>query len=104
MPMASDIDDPSALIARLEARARGEEPAQDEMDDALARLLSGEDDAAAGATGDGEGGEPEGDAPDPGTPEGGAPESGTPQDGTPEGGASDPGEGTADGPEDPRPV
>ena len=43
MPTAEDIDDPAALVARLEARARGEEPAPDEMDDALARLLAGED-------------------------------------------------------------
>ncbi len=42
MPTADDIDDPAALVARLEARARGEEPARDEMDDALARLLAGE--------------------------------------------------------------
>lgn len=42
MPSAADIDDPAALVARLEARARGEEPAPDEMDDALARLLAGE--------------------------------------------------------------
>ena len=42
MPAASDIDDPAALVARLEARARGEEPVQDELDDALARLLAGE--------------------------------------------------------------
>jgi putative hydrolase len=43
MPTAEDIDDPAALVARLEARARGEEPTPDEMDDALARLLAGED-------------------------------------------------------------
>ena len=43
MPGAEDIDDPAALVARLEARARGEEPAPDEFDDALARLLAGED-------------------------------------------------------------
>ena len=43
MPAASDIDDPAALVARLEARARGEEPMRDEMDEALARLLAGED-------------------------------------------------------------
>ena len=42
MPTADDIDDPAALVARLEARARGEVPAPDEMDDALARLLAGE--------------------------------------------------------------
>ena len=43
MPAAADIDDPAALVARLEARARGEEPVRDEMDDALARLLAGEE-------------------------------------------------------------
>jgi putative hydrolase len=50
MPTAEDIDDPAALVARLEARARGEEPARDEFDDALDRLLSAEDagDASAG--------------------------------------------------------
>jgi putative hydrolase len=47
MPTAEDIDDPAALVARLEARARGEEPAPDEMDDALARLLAGEDPGTA---------------------------------------------------------
>lgn len=45
MPSADDIDDPAALVARLEVRARGEEPVRDEMDDALARLLAGEDPA-----------------------------------------------------------
>ncbi len=43
MPQASDIDDPSALVARLQATARGEEPAADEFDEALARLLDGDD-------------------------------------------------------------
>ncbi|UYO98136.1 zinc-dependent metalloprotease [Microbacterium sp. M28] len=43
MPDASDIDDPTALIARLQATARGEEPPADEFDEALARLLDGED-------------------------------------------------------------
>lgn len=42
MPTAEDIDDPAALVARLEARARGEEPVRDDLDDALERLLSGE--------------------------------------------------------------
>jgi putative hydrolase len=42
MPTAEDIDDPSALVSRLEATARGDEPVADEFDDALARLLSGE--------------------------------------------------------------
>ncbi|KJL44674.1 zinc-dependent metalloprotease [Microbacterium trichothecenolyticum] len=49
MPSASDIDDPAALVARLEARARGEEPARDEMDDALARLLAGEEPGGSAA-------------------------------------------------------
>ncbi|MGO1840145.1 MAG: zinc-dependent metalloprotease [Candidatus Microbacterium stercoravium] len=40
VPGASDIDDPSALIARLEAAARGDEAPRDEMDDALAQLLA----------------------------------------------------------------
>lgn len=43
MPLASDIDDPSALIARLEALQRGETPEADELDEALARLLDGDD-------------------------------------------------------------
>lgn len=43
MPQAEDIDDPSGLIERLQARARGEEPVADEFDEALARLLDGED-------------------------------------------------------------
>lgn len=43
LPSAADIDDPSALIARLQARARGEAPAADEFDEALARLLDGDD-------------------------------------------------------------
>lgn len=43
MPTADDIDDPSALVARLQAHARGERVAGDEMDEALERLLSGED-------------------------------------------------------------
>jgi len=50
LPSAADIDDPTALIERLQARARGEEPAADEFDEALARLLEGDDfsgDAAA---------------------------------------------------------
>ena len=42
MPTPEDIDDPAGLIARLEARARGDEPVRDEMDDALAALLADE--------------------------------------------------------------
>jgi uncharacterized protein (DUF2342 family) len=43
LPSAADIDDPTALIERLQARARGEEPVADEFDEALARLLDGDD-------------------------------------------------------------
>lgn len=42
MPTASDIDDPSALVARLQAAARGELPAADEMDEALSKLFDEE--------------------------------------------------------------
>src|SRR5690606_2604642 len=48
MPQSGDIDDPSALIERLQATQRGEAPAADEFDEALARLLDG-DDLGAGA-------------------------------------------------------
>ncbi|GAB3616664.1 zinc-dependent metalloprotease [Okibacterium endophyticum] len=41
VPTASDIDDPSALIARLARAARGELPERDEFDAALDDLLSG---------------------------------------------------------------
>ncbi len=51
MPGAEDIDDPAALVERLEARQRGEAPETDEMDDALARLLAGEDVGEAPAEG-----------------------------------------------------
>ncbi len=58
MPDASDIDDPTALISRLQAAARGEGPVSDEFDEALARLLDGEDfgptdGGTDGTTGDG---------------------------------------------------
>ena len=43
MPTSEDIDDPSALVARLQASARGEQPVADEFDEALARLLDGDD-------------------------------------------------------------
>lgn len=43
LPSAEDIDNPTALIERLQARARGEAPAADEFDEALARLLDGDD-------------------------------------------------------------
>lgn len=54
MPLASDIDDPSALIARLQAVARGEQPVADEMDEALARLLDGDDFSEGVEDGNGE--------------------------------------------------
>ncbi|MGX1793817.1 zinc-dependent metalloprotease [Microbacterium sp. NPDC055312] len=63
MPLASDIDDPSALIARLEALQRGEAPVADELDEALARLLDGEDFGKDSPEGDPEDDRPEGDRP-----------------------------------------
>ena len=49
MPTAEDIDDPTALVARLQATARGEQPVADEFDEALARLLDGDDFSGTGA-------------------------------------------------------
>jgi putative hydrolase len=52
MPGAEDIDDPAALVARLQARARGDAPERDAMDDALAALLAeAEGDDGAGDAG-----------------------------------------------------
>lgn len=42
-PTSDDLDNPDALIARLEAQARGEVPEPDEMDRALTDLLNGRD-------------------------------------------------------------
>lgn len=42
LPGSEDIDDPSSLIERLAARARGEEPVRDAFDEALEQLLSEE--------------------------------------------------------------
>ncbi len=53
MPTSADIDDPSGLIERLAARARGEQPAPDEMDEALARLLAEENGEGSGDGDDG---------------------------------------------------
>lgn len=47
MPTADDIDDPAALISRLQASARGEAPEPDAMDDALAQLLAEEADGSS---------------------------------------------------------
>jgi putative hydrolase len=43
MPTAADLDDPSALVARLTAASRGEVPEPDDMDRALEDLLNGKD-------------------------------------------------------------
>lgn len=51
MPTSEDIDDPTALVARLQATARGEQPVADEFDEALARLLDGDDFGGAGEPG-----------------------------------------------------
>ncbi|OAH51325.1 zinc-dependent metalloprotease [Microbacterium oleivorans] len=52
MPTAEDIDEPAGLIARLQARQRGEEPERDAFDDALEALLDeeagGQDDPFTG--------------------------------------------------------
>lgn len=53
MPTAEDIDDPQALISRLQARARGEEPERDAFDDALVELLAQAADDAPDKTDDG---------------------------------------------------
>ena len=45
IPTGEDIDDPAALIARLEAHARGEVPEPDDFDTALENLLRGEEDS-----------------------------------------------------------
>lgn len=49
-PTSADIDDPAALIDRLQASARGEAPAADEFDEALTRLLDGDDFSEGDAT------------------------------------------------------
>ena len=61
LPSAEDIDNPTALIERLQAHARGEAPATDEFDEALARLLDGDDFADAEGSGQDEGAQDEGD-------------------------------------------
>lgn len=43
LPGTTDIDDPTALIERLSARARGEAPERDAMDEALEQLLAEEE-------------------------------------------------------------
>ncbi|MFS2280127.1 zinc-dependent metalloprotease [Microbacterium sp. OR21] len=63
MPLATDIDDPSSLIARLEALQRGETPEADELDEALARLLDGETPDSPAPDSPGDDDRPEGDRP-----------------------------------------
>ena len=46
LPGSEDLDDPSRLVARLSAEARGETPEPDEMDLALEELLNGTTPAA----------------------------------------------------------
>ncbi|MCJ1672311.1 zinc-dependent metalloprotease [Rathayibacter sp. VKM Ac-2929] len=46
LPGSDDLDDPTALVARLSAEARGETPEPDEMDRALEELLNGSTPAA----------------------------------------------------------
>ncbi|MCJ1688980.1 zinc-dependent metalloprotease [Rathayibacter sp. VKM Ac-2927] len=46
LPGSDDLDDPTALVARLSAEARGETPEPDEMDRALEELLNGTTPAA----------------------------------------------------------
>ncbi|WP_111719321.1 zinc-dependent metalloprotease [Homoserinimonas sp. OAct 916] len=56
LPGASDLDDPSALVARLQAESSDTAPEPDEFDQALAQLLRDEpstDHGADDATGDG---------------------------------------------------
>ncbi|NRG41770.1 hypothetical protein GTU73_14430 [Rathayibacter sp. VKM Ac-2804] len=73
LPGSADLDDPSALVARLGAEARGETPEPDEMDLALEELLNGTtpaapegdgtDGGADGRRSDDEGTPPTGDRP-----------------------------------------
>ncbi|QHC62173.1 hypothetical protein GSU69_05390 [Rathayibacter festucae] len=62
LPGSDDLDDPTALVARLSAEARGETPEPDEMDRALEELLNGTTPPA-----------PEGEQPEAGT-DGGRPD------------------------------
>jgi putative hydrolase len=52
LPTSEDLDDPSDLVARLSASAAGVEPEYDELDEAIAALLSGQDLGQAPADGD----------------------------------------------------
>ena len=52
MPGPGDIDDPSGLVTRLQARMRGDAPPRDAMDDALDALLKSEASGPGPADGD----------------------------------------------------
>lgn len=68
-PSAADIDDPTTLIERLQARARGEAPVADEFDEALTRLLDGDDFSEDDDAADADTSEGGGDSGDPSKPE-----------------------------------
>ena len=59
LPESSDIDDPSALIARLRALADGTPVAQDDVDLAIAELLSDSGDDRPRENTDGTANEPD---------------------------------------------
>ncbi|HEY6799339.1 MAG TPA: zinc-dependent metalloprotease, partial [Agromyces sp.] len=52
LPTAEDLDDPSALIARLSGAESAGSAADDEFDQALEQLLRGETPAAPGEDGE----------------------------------------------------
>ena len=52
LPTAADLDDPSALVARLTGNRTAESDADDEFDAALEQLLRGETPAAPGEDGE----------------------------------------------------
>ncbi|GAB3802862.1 zinc-dependent metalloprotease [Humibacter antri] len=54
LPTSEDVDDPSALVARLTASASGVEPELDELDEAIAALLNGVNPGEAPVGGDGD--------------------------------------------------
>jgi putative hydrolase len=108
MPQAEDIDDPSGLIARLEAKARGDEPEPDEMDAALAQLLADAERGEPGsaeprAEGSGDRGSGDDGSRNEGSGDGGSGDGGSGDDGSGDGG--DRGQGPdGEGPEGPRAV
>ncbi len=63
MPSAADIDDPAALISRLQAQARGDAPERDEIDEALDALLAEASSESAAASDDGATPQPSGELP-----------------------------------------